>query len=883
MIYRFLDFELDEEHCEIRRSGSSVLTQRKAFDFVRHLLLNRDRVVTHDELIEALWQGAARGSNTVPQCAVSARRALGGGTDRHAIIQTVRGRGYRFVAEVTNEDPAAAPAPRRYQTGQWDRSAPQFVGRQELMGDLRTALRDSLSGEARFIMLEGDPGIGKTRAVEELCREAAQGGTTVLTGRCVQDAGTPAFEPWIQTIRDWVRINDGKRIPEKIREDAAFFAGWYSQAPGSVGDFVGPAADGAESRFRLFDRAAEALQGMARHAALVLVLEDLHWADPSTLELLRFLAARLHHDPVLVLGTYRKDELHRTPELPRLLGELARETTFRRLQVEGIEIEHVAALLEQIVGDRVAPALVGLVASMTEGNPFFVVEIARILDADGHVRGEGGAIDPSEIDLPASIFAAIEHRFARLAGESRRLLTVASVIGREFNAMLLSEVAGAESETTLESLEEAVAAGIVEPSRSAPGAYRFSHALMREAPYRGLRGPSQARLHRAVAQTLEQIHGDSAGAPIEELAHHWYAAVATGAVEEAAEYCKQAGLRALSRLAFEEAALHLGRALELADLRPGPDEIERGELLLQLGQAEWSSGKHEAAHATYARAAALARRVSSAPLLARAAIGYCGFEQGLSADATARALLEEAADQLQESSPALRAQVLTKLVYRVPYANSMETRQSMSLEALRLARSCGNADALHEAFLGRLWATPTPMFLEQRIEWEKECRDWGERLKDPRLSWCGNDVVSALSLGDRDGLLHALRESSSLAAASGHRLGRLIVILQQAGFAAMEGRFDDLARFVAQIPEAGKNCLSWAPEAHDGYRFVEALESGRVAGMKRDWLPYLTAMIGSASHLEWSEFVAHRTMADHAVVAWIMAFSGERDVAFTEL
>ncbi len=144
-------------------------------------------------------------------------------------------------------------------------------------------------------------------------------------------------------------------------------------------------------------------------------------------------------------------------------------------------------------------------------------------------------------------------------------------------------------------------------------------------------------------------------------------------------------------------------------------------------------------------------------------------------------------------------------------------------------------------------------------------------------------MVSALSLGDRDGLLHALRESSSLAAASGRRLGRLIVILQQAGFAAMEGRFDDLARFVAQIPEAGKNCLSWAPEAHDGYRFVEALESGRVAGMKRDWLPYFTAMIGSASDLEWSEFVAHRTMADHAVVAWIMAFSGERDVAFTEL
>ncbi|MCP5067526.1 MAG: AAA family ATPase, partial [bacterium] len=298
----FLDFELDEEQFEIRRGGSLVLTRRKVFDFVHHLLLHRDRVVTHDELIDALWGGAARSISTVPQYAASVRRALGDDMPQHAVIQTVRGRGYRFVAEVTESD---SPSPGEVgSTRDAHRSEGvsklRFVGRHELMSALRAAFEDSLSGETRVVMLEGDPGIGKTRVVEELCREATERGVTVLTGRCHEAEGAPAFWPWIQTMRDWMRLNEAKPVPDGLEAEGAFFSTWYRD---NMGEAAKPVVDthAAETRFRVFDGVTRGLQGFARHAPLVLVLEDMHWADPASLELLSFIGAELHHVPVFLL------------------------------------------------------------------------------------------------------------------------------------------------------------------------------------------------------------------------------------------------------------------------------------------------------------------------------------------------------------------------------------------------------------------------------------------------------------------------------------------------------------------------------------------------------------------------------------------------------
>ncbi|MCP4003419.1 MAG: AAA family ATPase, partial [bacterium] len=311
--------------------------------------------------------------------------------------------------------------------------------------------------------------------VEELCREATDAGCMVLTGRCHEVDGAPAFWPWIQAIREWIRLNGEKPIPEELAKDAEFFASWSPEAEAQNTGSAARTSEGAEARFQFFDLATRGLRKFAEQSPLVLVLEDMQWADPASLGLLRFVAAQLHDERVLVLGTCREDELPPISELNETLGELARESIFRRLAIKGLEREHITELLLQIVGKDISPGLVELVASMTEGNPFFIVELARILDAE---EGE------LEIELPLSISAAIGRRLGMLTAEARKLLALASVIGREFSMTLLSEVAGPEHQPILAALEGLVAARIIEPSSNAADTYRFSHALIRETLYR---------------------------------------------------------------------------------------------------------------------------------------------------------------------------------------------------------------------------------------------------------------------------------------------------------------------------------------------------------------------------------------------------------------
>ncbi|MCP4006815.1 MAG: AAA family ATPase [bacterium] len=873
LIFRFLDFELDEERFEIRRGQRPVHTQRRAFDFLRYLLLNRDRVVSHDELIETLWDGAARSESNIPQCVASIRRSMGEQVDRDAVIQTVRGRGYRFVAEIEEIAPArnSADAPPRVDPIQADSSSSPFVGRREVMATLRSALGESLSGETRVVMLVGEPGIGKTRAVEELAREAADRGATVLTGRCYKGEGAPAFWPWLQIADEWVGLHTTSMLPVEFKALAKARRRWFSEKSPRT-PAIGMEA--VEARFQLFDAGARALQRGAQYAPLVLVLEDIHWADPASLGLLRFAAEQIHHVPLLMLGTYRGNELDSTPELSLTLGELSRESTFRRIPVEGLGAEHVNELLSQIVSKDIPTALFESVASMTEGNPFFVIELARILDAAESAPESGDPGGRGSIGLPASVSDAIAFRLGRLTDGSRQLLTLAAVIGREFGVTLLSEVAGQECELILQLLEEAALLGIVEPVRNAPDTYRFNHALTREALYQRVEATSRAPLHGSVAKTLERLHANSMAPPLAALAYHWYEALETGELEKAAEYCRRAGVWALSKLAFEEAAHQLKRALELADLRPSSGESESCELLLHLGQAQWSVGERAEAQATYAKVVALARRIGSAEYLARAAIGNFGFEQGHTEDATARALLEEAAAVLDDDLPALRAQVLTKLVFMAPYADLMETRQSMSLEALELARNCGDVRALREAFHARLWATPTPMFLEQRRVWTKECLAWGEQLDDPWLSWLGTDSVLAFSLGDRAELVRAMQESSHFAGLSGHRSGQFVILLEQTGFALLEGRFDDSTRFIGQILEAGKDCTSWAPESYYAYLFLEGWQRGILHQPGQDWPTFFEGLIAG---------LPGRETIGHAAIALLKAFGEDRKGALAEL
>ncbi|MCP5069569.1 MAG: hypothetical protein GY946_23630, partial [bacterium] len=305
------------------------------------------------------------------------------------------------------------------------------------------------------------------------------------------------------------------------------------------------------------------------------------------------------------------------------------------------------------------------------------------------------------------------------------------------------------------------------------------------------------------------------------------------------------------------------------------DQTGRCELLLNLGQAEWGAGEHASARNTFAQAAALARQVGSAEDFARAAIGYYGFEDAVGADPVTLALLEEAAGWIDTDSPVLRTRVLNRLQHTMPHTNSMKTRRSMSLEALDLARVSGDIEALREAFHARAHATFGPDTRDERLGWEQECREWGEQLRDPWLSWFGNDVTSPLSRGDRDGVLEALRQSARFAEAMpSNRLVKFVGIMQQAGFALMEGRFNDLRQHLEQIPDVGENCVAWASDAHHAYLFLENWETGKIDQLTRDWLPFLEGVIAG--------FVSDEMMA-RAGIALIRALCDDADTAISEL
>src|SRR5262245_12315143 len=515
------------------------------------------------------------------------------------------------------------------------------------MAELRRALDATAAGRGALVLLVGEPGIGKTRTLEELAAEARRAGVRWLPGRCAEGEGAPAFWPFVQILR---------ALPGPARRPAADpFAAWTARDAG--GDRLG-SAEGEQARFRLFDSVAEALRREARQARLVVSVDDLHWADGDSLRLFRFLAGELRDAPLLLVGTYRDVEVRRGHPLARTLGDLAREPHASRLALRGLAAGEVALLVESVAGAKPAPALVSALADLTEGNPFFVREMARWL------RDEKRPLDGPvpTLALPQGVRDALGRRLEALSGACNELLRVAAVIGREFGAKLLADVSGTAPETILTQLAEAFATGVIVEDGELPGGCAFAHALLRQTLYEEIPAPRRVLLHRRVAEALRDASRHLPRPPVSELAHHFYEALPSGASQEAVRYCIAAAEAAHEQLAYDESARHYERALEAQAFASPPDDRRRAELLVALGEELWTGGDREGGRARLAEASDLARSLGQRDLLARAAIGYRGFgEMGMPPDARTLALLEEARDALGPDHPLLRARLLARL------------------------------------------------------------------------------------------------------------------------------------------------------------------------------------------------------------------------------
>ncbi|HLF05323.1 MAG TPA: AAA family ATPase [Dehalococcoidia bacterium] len=465
-----------------------------------------------------------------------------------------------------------------------------FVGRQREMAALTAALEDALSGQGRLVMLAGEPGIGKTRMAQELAATAAGLGAQVLWGRCYEEAGAPPFWPWLQPLRAYVHQQDAGQLRSEMGPGAAEIAEIVSDVKERLPDLKPPPQlEPEQARFRLFDSIASFLKKVAQSQPLVLVLDDLHWADKPSLLLLQFVARDLADARVLLLGTYRDVEVSRQHPLSATLAQLSREPVFQRLMLRGLGREYTEPFIQAATGIRPSPRLVESIYQHTDGNPFFMGEVVRLLSDQGGLKG-GEPGGPIGFQVPEGVRDAIGQRLNRLTEPCNKMLTAASVIGREFGLVLLGLLSPDQSEEQLlEALEEALGAKVIEELPGAAGQYQFSHALVQETLLEELSLTRRVRLHARIAEELERLYGAAAEAHAAELAHHFAEAESVLGAEKLVKYSLLAGEKALGSYAWEEADAHFRRGLAAKGISlEGTEPAQDGEvaaLLFGLGQA----------------------------------------------------------------------------------------------------------------------------------------------------------------------------------------------------------------------------------------------------------------------------------------------------------
>jgi DNA-binding CsgD family transcriptional regulator/tetratricopeptide (TPR) repeat protein len=428
-----------------------------------------------------------------------------------------------------------------------------FVGRETEMAELRLSLRDTLASQGRLVMLAGEPGIGKTRLGQELAAMAQQQGVRILWGLCHEQRGAPPYWPWVQAMRAYVQGAASDYLLSHMGLGAADIADIIPDVKAKLPDLMpSPPLEPDQARFRLFDAVTTFLTSTSRPQPLILILDDLHWADRSSLLLLEFMTREIASSRLMILGCYRDVDLSRRHPLSESLGRLVHEQTFSRLRLAGLRPLDVGYLLEMSYGIKPSASMVEAVHQRTQGNPFFITQIARLMPQQGgELRG----------DIPQAVRDAIGQRLSRLSQACNRVLVRASAIGRQIAFSVLGLVTNCSEDDLLDVIDEALEAHVLEVVAGSSETYQFTHDLVQQTLYAGLSPSRRVRLHARIAQVLEETYGGNAAAHAPELAFHFAAAEPVLGTAKLVGYAKMVGERALASHAYEEAMYHFQRAL----------------------------------------------------------------------------------------------------------------------------------------------------------------------------------------------------------------------------------------------------------------------------------------------------------------------------------
>jgi DNA-binding CsgD family transcriptional regulator len=713
----------------------------------------------------------------------------------------------------------------------------RFVGRQEELDLLGRRLADARAGSGRVVLVSGPAGIGKTRLVEEFA--TAAGGTPTGWGSAVADAGMPALWPWTRALRG---------LPGPRAALAALVAGDTQAAYGS-------ADDAAASTFAADTRVVDALADEAvRGTGLLLVLDDLHWADQATIRLLERVATEARRLALLVVGTHRDgagEPLH----------GVHRQGATEQLPLGPLDAEDARTLLSTAVA-KADPAAVHRAARLSGGSPLYLRTLTRV--AADRLRG-AGSWDDKVGEAPA--FRHLVAAALRSAGpDAAAAVEALSVLGVEVEPELVARVLDLDSGgTAIELLRPAVPAGLVEIT-SAGASVRFAHVLVRDAAYASLSAPRRAALHRRAAELLEPAatgRDDRAGA----VARHWVRAGeparAVGWAVRAAETARAAG-------AYDEAAAYLRLALDAVD-RTGTAAAgaDRAELLLDLARVEYLAGRIAPSLRTCQRAADEGERTGRADVVARAAIAVQGIGHP-GANARIEDFCRRALAMLGDSAmPDLRARVRAQLACALIEFGAVDEAAALSRRALVEARASGDPDAELDAIRARvmlLWRSDQDTELFELGGRAVELADTTRRPL-ARLwahTWRSDVAVRRADPAAAQAELGGMR---TLAERTGLPLVRWHLLRREASLAALTGGFDTCRRLGRQAAELAE---SWqdhsARYTHLGQTVCLALLRGDPSDMAPDW----TDFVGD---------VERQPVVARAVVAAALLLAGRRDEA----
>ncbi len=610
-----------------------------------------------------------------------------------------------------------------------------FFGRASEVAAVEDARKHAQgNGRPQLVFVAGEAGIGKTALVAQAARGAHSDGTIVLFGHSDEDLGV-AYQPWIEAMTALVRDGDAAWIENLPPAQRAALARLLPD----IGDNGTRVGDRDIERLLLLEAIIALFAAVSQHAPVLLVLDDLHWADTATLQVLRHVTSSTTGMDLTIACTYRDSDLRRGDPLTHLLADLHREANVTRLQLAGLQDDDLIDLMAAAAGhdlDDRGVALAHALRRETDGNPFFTGEMLRHLSESSAIAlGENGrwTVDGNldALGLPRSVRDVVGRRVERLGEEARRVLCLAAVIGREFDLDVIAPLADSAEDEVLDLLEAAVTAAVVVESDVA-GRYRFAHALIQHALYDELSATRRQRAHQRVAELLERTAPDDDAAALADLARHWVAATRPADLDKALEYVRRAGDAARNDLAPDDAIRWYEQALELLDRQRAPDPRTRAELLIALGRAQRSAGRPDF-RASLFEAAAIAERIDDAALLADAALGFVAFTGTLWGDSDANRLVATALERTPIEPTAKRARLLAALAETFDAATQSNELRSAALDAVETARRAGDAATLVDVVDSAYSLLETPDRVDAAIRDLNEAVDVADRVGDPVL------------------------------------------------------------------------------------------------------------------------------------------------------